>query len=105
MIQEVVPNGTKVMYHGSIETYHGEMTVEGNHESMANDDTTRYILKFGPGFNDYLQNVRRASFTALVEGDSPRSWKNSILTETAKRLRVAGYQDAADLVDPEKLTD
>lgn len=67
-----VPLGTKVRYHGSIEKYHGIMTVAGTHPERVPTNgefsPIRYYLKFGEAYNDYLNNVRPESFTVVEEG-------------------------------------
>ncbi len=69
----IVPVGTKVTYHGSIEYYHGEMTIRGFHnetvETYGEYSPVRYILQYGPGLTDYLRNVRPESFTVISDED------------------------------------
>ena len=65
----IIPNGTKVRYHGSLIEYHGEMTVITSHKEFTDSggvySPIRYYLRYGPGFDDYLGNVRPESFTVL----------------------------------------
>ena len=67
----VVPNGTRVQYHGSLTHYHGEMIVGDFHREMIDTNgeysPVRYILVYGPKMGDYLQNVRPESFTVIQE--------------------------------------
>lgn len=68
---ELIPNGTKVRYHGSLSMYHGMMTVDGFHQER--EDTggeyspLRYVLRYGEGWQDVLHNVRPESFTVMRE--------------------------------------
>jgi hypothetical protein len=72
-IVNVVPNGTRVEYHGSLTAYHGEMTVEGFHQEHVDSNgeysTIRYYLRYGPKMSDYLHNVRPESFTVMDTED------------------------------------
>ena len=65
---ELVIPGTTVEYHGSLSQYHGEMEVHNFHfplEQINGDDVIRYQLRYGPGYADYLGNVRLESFTVV----------------------------------------
>lgn len=65
---DLVLPGTKVEYHGSLKHYHGEMEVHDFHfpfETLGDTDVIRYRLKYGKGWQDYLQNVRPESFTVV----------------------------------------
>ncbi len=72
-VAEIVPEGTRVLYHGSLEEYHGEMTVEGTHNEWVNSggeySATRYFLRYGPKMHQYLHNVRPESFTVIFDED------------------------------------
>lgn len=69
MSEPVVPKGTKVRYHGSITQYRDRVgEVVTDHPCYSGSGETKYTLWFGPGMNDGVQNIRRASFT-VVEDD------------------------------------
>ncbi len=65
----IVPNGTKVRYHGSLSQYHGEGVVSDFHKEFVNTEgeysPLRYILNFPDG--QQLWNVRPVSFTVLQD--------------------------------------
>lgn len=63
-----IPKGTKVRYHGSLTSYHGEMVVMSTHlpySAFDETDTVRYKLRYDVGMHDFLENVRPGSFTVL----------------------------------------
>lgn len=68
MADDVVKEGTWVYYHGSITEKHGYMRVIGNHKPYAKihpGDNVRYMLMYGPKFTQFVENVRRESFTVV----------------------------------------
>ncbi len=68
-----VERGTRVRYHGSLERYHGEMTVLYAHPELVDTNgeysPVRYSLRYGSSLHDTLHNVRPESFT-VIEDDS-----------------------------------
>lgn len=59
-------DGKRVLYHGSLTQYHGEMTLEKGYQSYdMRDGDVRYLLVYGRKMHEYLTNVRRESFTVL----------------------------------------
>lgn len=68
----IVPEGTRVRYHGSLKHYHGEMTVAGTHPERVDIEgeysPIRYYLQYGGTF-DYLHNVRPESFTVITDDE------------------------------------
>lgn len=70
-MDSIISTGTKVRYHGSLSLFHGEMTVIKAHREIVDTEgefsPIRYYLRYGPGFDDYLGNVRPESFTVLGE--------------------------------------
>ncbi len=66
----VIPKGTRVMYHGSVEHRHGPMRVVDIHFEMTDTygehSPVRYTLQYGPdAYSDVLMNVRPVSFTVI----------------------------------------
>lgn len=60
--------GKWVYYHGSIVRAHGYALVETTHAPFVridDNDTIRYVLRYGPDYDDILTNVRRVSFTRV----------------------------------------
>lgn len=74
----ILPNGTRVRYHGSLAAHHGDAVVGDFHREFVNTDgeysPVRYILDFPSG--QQLWNVRPTSFTVVQEP----------LTEAAERV-------------------
>lgn len=70
----LVPEGTRVRYHGSMTEYHGEMTVIAAHPEMVPThgeySPVRYALQYGPSLRDYIHNVRPESFTVIGEEEN-----------------------------------
>jgi len=69
-----VRKGTLVRYHGSLYTYVGKtMTVEDIHPCYGGTTDAdgnvvmKYCLRYGPKFRQYIDNIRRESFTPLGE--------------------------------------
>lgn len=57
--------GKLAYYHGSVLHAHGYVIVESTHRPylpLNDTDTIRYVLRYGPGRNDFLTNVRPMSF-------------------------------------------
>lgn len=69
----IISEGTRVRYHGSLSAYHGEMTVEGHHKELSPTfgeySPVRYVLRYGPKMNDAIHNVRPESFTVINDED------------------------------------
>lgn len=70
----IVPEGTRVLYHGSMEHYHGEMTVIAVHPELVPTNgeysAVRYALQYGPKMGDYIHNVRPESFTVIASEEN-----------------------------------
>lgn len=72
---EFVPEGTKVVYHGSLVKHKDKTMTVVSHApclggSRDNDGNIveKYTLQYGNKFHDYVTNIRRESFTILRVG-------------------------------------
>lgn len=71
-MSEHVRKGALVRYHGSLTQYVGKtMTVEDIHPCYGGSTdpdgniVQKYTLRYGPKFRQYIDNIRRESFTPL----------------------------------------
>lgn len=63
-----IPEGTKVLYTGSISEFHGKvMSYVGPHRCYSGSGEIKHVLFLGPKMNDGVQNIRRESFTIIEE--------------------------------------
>jgi hypothetical protein len=66
MVEDTIPNGRLVRYHGSLAAYYGRtMFVAGSYLDYGDQGGTKYVLQYGSKANEIIENIRRESFTLL----------------------------------------